>query len=525
MVAATLAYRLGFDRAIANGRTTLEGLIVAVEKTAAIGAYTFDTVLLQEVAVGLSRNPLSAKVEIRNPMGTLLVMTLADGVSADTASKSEVTVERSLQSPFDAKESVGVLRIKANMAHLQATARAEAVTLAVLMTAQTVAVAVLLYLVASRFVSRPIVILANTLRLMKPGAGKRLLMPPLHQNDEIGVLISGANALLHANEIALRRERDLRAEIEKMEAQYRQIFDSSSAGIFVLNADGHLINSNPTALKMVGLPMSDIHRLQREDFVQQVFARPERMRDMIADAGRRNDTVSADIELRDNGGVARWVHCLISVQNEPPSPSSRATDQEPNGIMVEGVMYDVTERKKVEKAVQHQAEHDGLTGLKNRATSDVEIDRFIADAAKTETPVSLLYIDLDGFKRVNDVLGHKAGDQVLILCAYRMRAAVRRSSDLIARVGGDEFLVALHNVGPGDVNLSQVARDLVDTLCEPIVLDDGQIAQIGASIGIACYPNNGVTRKALLYEADAVMYEVKRTGKNSFAVAVEFSSV
>ena len=532
LFAAVLAYQLGFNNALTSGRASLEGLIHAVEKTAAIGAYTGDKVLLQELIDGLARNPLSAYVEVRDVKNVLLVsqsdhdIDPAGGGAGNPEDAADgVIIEHPLKSPFDQKEVIGVLKIKANMAKLQAAARSDAVCLAVLMTAQTVAVALLLYMLAARFVSQPIVAMASALRKMTPGTGARLVMPPLHRHDEIGVLIGGANALLDANEVALLRERELRESIEKMEAQYRQIFDASSAGIFVLGADGHLINSNPTALKIMGLSLSEFHPLQAEDFVQRIFARPDQVQEMIRDAARRKETVSADLDLCLLGAAApRWVHCLISVQGKLNGRvSDAAGDTFSEGTddigMIEGVMYDITERKHAETAVQHRAEHDSLTGLKNRSASDALLDRFLRDAAIATVPVSVLYIDVDGFKKVNDEFGHKAGDQVLIKCARRIRSAVRRNSDLIARVGGDEFLVALYGVGPGEDSLTQAVQGILSGLCKTMVLEDRQIASIGASIGIACYPRHGLTRKEILHAADAVMYEVKRTGKNSFAVA------
>jgi len=349
---------------------------------------------------------------------------------------------------------------------------------------------------------------------MPPGTSERLQTPVQHERDEIGNLISGANDLLRANEIALLRERELRAEIEKMESQYRQIFDSSSAGIFVLDAAGRLINSNPTALTVIGLPPDAMQQLRGDDFVHQVFMRPERVLAMIADAAERRETVSADLELRRADDAPRWVHCLISVQGTAKQPS-----------LIEGVMYDITERKRAESAVRHLAEHDALTGLRNRAATEATIDRYIVECAAGQSMLSVIYLDLDGFKQINDRLGHKAGDQVLQQCAARMQSVMRRAADMVGRIGGDEFVIAMNHLGPSDAILGQVAQQLQERLGEPIVLEDGQAVQVGSSLGIACYPRHGTTRRQLLQAADAAMYEVKRFGKNSHAMALEASAV
>jgi diguanylate cyclase (GGDEF)-like protein len=128
-------------------------------------------------------------------------------------------------------------------------------------------------------------------------------------------------------------------------------------------------------------------------------------------------------------------------------------------------------------------------------------------------------IDLDGFKQINDTHGHASGDEVLMACADRMRAAVRRSSDLIARLGGDEFLIALRDVGPGDAVLIQVMRALIDSLALPIRLSSGAEVRVGVSIGVACLPTHGAEPQQLVRAADEALYHVKRNGKLAFALA------
>ncbi len=519
-LAGALAYAIGQGRAHDNGRATVDALLAAVERTAAAGAYAADPVVLQEIVHGVARNPLVRVAEVRvggRPLARALG-TAAGSAEGTAESNTEgaaigggerLHVRRLLASPFDAQEMVGTLEVEINGHQLQTAARHEASLLALLMIGQTLLVALLLYQGAARFVSQPIVRLAAALRAMTPGTGARLNTPRRHAGDEVGTLIAGANALLDANEQALQRERGLRAEIETMEAQYRQIFDSSSAGIFVLDAQGRLINSNPTALRIIGLPLATMQNMRGGDFVRRVFARPERLQDMMNEAATRHETVSADLELLGSDHAGRWVHCLISVQEAART-----------GRLVEGVMYDITERKRQESEVRHRAEHDALTGLKNRAALETAIDRFVQAATLTQSAVSLVYIDLDGFKQINDSLGHKAGDRVLQQCAARMQSALRRSSDLVGRIGGDEFVLLLNHVGPGDAALTETAALVLERLCQPIELDGGQLVQVGASMGIACFPRHGCSRRQLLQAADAAMYEVKRSGKNSFALAV-----
>ncbi|MDO9236402.1 MAG: diguanylate cyclase [Aquabacterium sp.] len=506
IAAGTAAYLLSYQRATSNGETTLHGLMSAIEKSAAIGVYAQDKVLLQELIDGLAQNPLVAKVEVIDAKGHTLVSHINQSEHGTQGETKTSTVSRRLISPFDKGEHLGAVVITEDLVHMQQLAAKEAQPLSVMFVLQSVLLAIAIYIMGDRLVSQPIVRLAKALRRMQAGSSDQLRIPTGHEMDEIGSLVGGANALLKTNQEALSKERDLRTEVERMEAQYRQIFDSSSAGIFVLGPDGRLINCNPTVLRILGLTLESMQQLRGYDFVSSVFSRPDRALNLIDAAMRCGETLSDDMELSRSTGDPRWVHCLISVQGASQC--------------VEGVMYDITERKHIEAKTLHQAAHDGLTGLSNRAACDDGLDHFIVEAARTHESVSVLYIDLDGFKRVNDLMGHKAGDQVLMQCAQRMKACLRRSSDVIGRVGGDEFVVGLYGVGSNDAILDKIASEIVQSLCEPIVLDNGQIARVGASVGMACFPLHGNTRKQVLAEADQAMYAVKHSGKNAYAMAM-----
>ena len=520
IVLGGFTYRFSVDRALRSGELSLEALLTAVEKTASIGAYTGDRLLLQEVVDGLSRSPLVANVQVHDAHGLPMMQSRTPVAQTDGASTpfrlQQVSVRRQLASPFDANEVVGILTLQANMAVLHRSANTEAGELVLLLLVQTVAIAFLLYLLAERFVSRPIVNLAQTLRHMQPGTGERLPIAKRHRDDEIGALIQGANTLLQANEEAMERERGLRAEMQAMERRYQQIFETSSAGIFVLSADGFLINCNPTARHMAALtPETTTHTI---DFIKHTFAHDQRVRHLMHQALQSGEPEAADLVLRlpGNGeGSKRWVHCLFSV----PRAQGLGTAQR-QAQFIEGVMYDITDRKQREQATQHLAEHDPLTSLKNRTAARAVLELWLRQASLNRQSFNLLFIDLDGFKQINDEHGHAAGDMVLVTCAQRIQAAMRRESDLCARLGGDEFMMALQHTGPYDDQVKAVASGLIESINHPILLTDGAEVRVGVSVGIACYPQHGRDLEQLFAAADAAMYEIKRSGKNAFAFAV-----
>lgn len=168
-------------------------------------------------------------------------------------------------------------------------------------------------------------------------------------------------------------------------------------------------------------------------------------------------------------------------------------------------------KAEAEAKLQHQALTDELTGLPNRRLLSDRLSQVLAMAQREPRVLALLYLDLDGFKLVNDSLGHTAGDELLRQVTQRLRTKVRQS-DTLARLGGDEFTVILTTLHSKD-EAGLVAKKLLGLLETPFVIDNHDIT-IGASIGISIYPDNGADAAELLQQADAAMYSAKRSGKN-----------
>jgi|SRR5579864_1404357 len=165
------------------------------------------------------------------------------------------------------------------------------------------------------------------------------------------------------------------------------------------------------------------------------------------------------------------------------------------------------------KEAEHRAHHDALTGLANRALFKEIVDHQLAICARTGTPLAVLYIDLDGFKAVNDTYDHATGDALLRAVAARLRNGIR-SSDLAARLGGDEFAIVLSNTAMKEA--AAVAGKLADSVSRPYPIGELMI-EISASIGVAGYPDSGTSFETLLQSADGKMYDAKSVGKRRIA--------
>ncbi|HYP22441.1 MAG TPA: EAL domain-containing protein, partial [Actinomycetota bacterium] len=189
-------------------------------------------------------------------------------------------------------------------------------------------------------------------------------------------------------------------------------------------------------------------------------------------------------------------------------------DADGDVVKVAGTVQDVTDRKSLEDRIQHQAFHDSLTGLANR---DLFVDRVghaLSRQGRVARPLAVLFLDLDDFKTVNDSLGHRAGDDLLVDVARRISGAIR-PGDTVARLGGDELAILLEDLEgvDGAVFVADRLNELFD---DPFLVDDSELS-VHASIGIAyCSPGEGRSPDDLLRDADIAMYEAKRSGKATF---------
>ncbi|MGA9070576.1 MAG: EAL domain-containing protein, partial [Terracidiphilus sp.] len=211
--------------------------------------------------------------------------------------------------------------------------------------------------------------------------------------------------------------------------------------------------------------------------------------------------------LRSDGAIVRLL------ENITPVPT-------PEGVVYETTAIDVTllrenqaELQKARDAAVHEALNDPLTGLPNRRCLMEKISSMVSRTRRKENLFALLYIDLDGFKQVNDSLGHQVGDALLVQMASCLRSWIREG-DLLARLGGDEFLVILDRLYSRE-DAALVATNLLKSISHPFQVKGHELT-IGASIGISIYPDDSVDAEQLLQQADSAMYAAKREGKNRF---------
>jgi len=187
-----------------------------------------------------------------------------------------------------------------------------------------------------------------------------------------------------------------------------------------------------------------------------------------------------------------------------------------NNNVVESIIInyrDITERKKAQEQIQYLATHDLLTDLPSLRFAKDRLSVALSMARRYKKAVAVMFIDLDGFKDVNDTLGHDTGDYVLRQVAKHLLSCVRET-DTVTRVGGDEFLIIATEINAPE-NVAQIARKVIHLVSQPIIFN-GRQAAVSASIGIALFPDDGTDMDQLIKKADEAMYRAKKAGKNGF---------
>ena len=320
--------------------------------------------------------------------------------------------------------------------------------------------------------------------------------------DNEGLIIGAISSALNVHQMTLQAEA-LRAANERLSSH----IDNSPLAVLEMDAQFRLLRHSALALDLFGWHGHDVcgHTvlplLGVEGHSNTALA--DSLARLASGQEQRNRAEAAHLKRDGN-----WVHCEWF--------NSALTNAAGQVTSIMALVQDTTERVQAAQQLRALAEQDSLTGLANRATFEARAQAAVTQAKSKGEWVCMIYIDLDGFKAVNDRHGHHAGDHVLRCTAQRLLGAVR-SHDLVARLGGDEFVVLLDQ----DAQLSavqDVAQRLLRTTMQTFVFERESI-QIGASIGVACSLAHGAHAERLLNRADQAMYEAKRQGRNCIRYA------
>ena len=295
-------------------------------------------------------------------------------------------------------------------------------------------------------------------------------------------------------------------ELRRINDQLRlsdRILKVAEEGVLVTDANGRIEAINPAFTAITGYSEADVLGKQ-PSLLKSEHHSPDFFRKMWADLIRDRRWSGEIMNRHKNGEVYILWMTVIAIQENDGRVSHYVS-----------VFRNITEAHEKEARIRYLAFHDALTGLHNRLLFEERLAHAINRSRRERAPLAVLFIDLDGFKTINDAYGHDAGDALLKEIGRRIGTWARRDSDTVARLGGDEFVVLIEDFGD-ETRLSDLVQALVEDVARPVVFGERLLQIISASIGIALYPRDGTTADELMRQSDAAMYLAKTTGKNGF---------
>ncbi len=311
----------------------------------------------------------------------------------------------------------------------------------------------------------------------------------------------------------------LRKKLERSERLHRFMIESSPDIIFIVDKNGNFAFVNDRAEELLNYKKDELIGAHFATIVDPDYVEKATHCFHERRTGPRA-TKDAEIWLMCKpGSRPGWTRNMIAIEmnslgvyeNEIRNDKGEVQSGDFSGTYV--VARDITERLAAEKLIHFQAYHDLLTGLPNRALFHDRLSNTISNARRKNDRLSVLFLDLDRFKVVNDTLGHSVGDELLKQVANRLRSCLREG-DTVARLGGDEFIILLPNINSDDI-ARLVGKKLVDTIKQAFFVDGNELF-LTASIGISMFPEDGETADQLIKNADTAMYYTKEQGKNTF---------
>ncbi|WP_440894812.1 diguanylate cyclase domain-containing protein [Amphibacillus sp. Q70] len=294
-------------------------------------------------------------------------------------------------------------------------------------------------------------------------------------------------------------ERFAKDALLKSEERFRLIAEHSSDLIQILDQYGHFVYTSPSHEHVLGLKLADFENRKLIDLVDQRYH--NRVQNYLKYAVRDRETKKVEVKFRNSSGDYRWFELKI----EP------VFDQQSIYQHTIVVARDIEERKLYEKKLRRLAYRDPLTGLANRRLFNDRLHQTIAKYKRYDQLFAVIILDLDDFKGINDQFGHDAGDQVIIQISQRLRKSVREM-DTVSRLGGDEFIILLPDIGNKD-NLKVFIQRVEKVLKLPYQVNNTSLF-VGVSLGAVIPDKGNIHNKAIISQADKALYEAKRSGKN-----------
>ena len=504
-------------------------LIQGIARQVTVGLLAGDVAAVQEAIDGLREYPELHYAFVTNPEGRVLAHSdirrvgsyLSDSLSLDmlggarqvrTLVDDEHTLDLATPVLSD-KRLIGWVRFAAGRNAVERSLQGVAGKGALYALVAILAGAVLAYLMGGAMTSR----LQDLLRVAdRVRAGQRDVRAAPDAFNEVGRMAAAFNAML---EVLVGRERSLQeanavlearvetrtGELAESEAALRSILEHANDAFIQMDQHGHVTSWNDMAQTTFGWrPAEAIGRTLAELII------PPAQREAHAQGlarylstGEARMLVDQRVEMTGCTRDGREIAVEVSLR----------VHRRGNSTFFDAFLRNITERRRLEHSLAAQAATDPLTGLPNRRSLLQTLPQAMRRVERTGRPLALIFLDLDGFKNVNDSYGHEAGDRVLVEFARRLRKAVRET-DSVARLGGDEFVVILEGLVAAEDDAGKVAAKILLASEQPYELANGRRIPLSASVGLSLFsPTENISAEDLLARSDEAMYRSKHDGK------------
>lgn len=486
-------------------------IFLVVQNSAQRAVHLLDSRLASEVVKGLNNYRFLTYGAIKDDNDQIMAEyeIVSDNYTSSTLWFTELLTDKIAEYEFplvnDDNVKEGSLVLSINSDRGLAPFYNRAITIFVSGLLRNMGMAVVLILIFHYMLTRPLTTISARLASIRPDQteGKRVMHLSRHQNDELGNIVNSANVFISAIE-------NWQGELSQREQQLRLILDASPNQIFAIDGNGDFIFVNQmterfyrrTGEKLIGKSYIQLHKSINTEEAKSLNFCLKRLPKM------KRGSFSVEQKLTDANDDIHTMQMSFIAFNM----------QGKKCILV--VSVDITERVKAEERVEYLAFFDTLTGLPNRNMLYEYLKKDISRAKRLKLYGALMFIDLDDFKRINDSMGHSAGDQLLIQLAKEIESN-KRESDTLARLGGDEFVLCMPELHK-DLDVAkklavELAERLLTNIRKPISIGNSEFI-ISASIGIILYPLEDDDLETLLSFADTAMYKAKQLGRNCYKV-------
>ena len=414
---------------------------------------------------------------------------------------------------YFASDRIGSIELAVSLQRIQEALSQASRNIIIILILVAFFVGSLIYMTMSIFIVTPLSRLSKAADQLALGNFSAVLPP--ETRDELGHLVRAFTYMRESRKNAEQELSNLNASLETIvmariaelrdsEAYIHAVLENVNEGIIVVEEAGSIISFNAAAEKIFGYTSQEI---SHQKFKLLISA------EHLEITGQYHKFTQEESQEGTQYGVTREVVGLRKDFSAFPLELKTTRLHIQNKLLFITTARDITDRKDAELRISYMASHDALTTLPNRALLQDRIEQTLVHNQRRKLKAAVLFIDLDNFKIINDTLGHDIGDGLLQAAASRLLEGVR-GEDTVARQGGDEFIILLSHISsPEDAGI--IAQKLQSTLAEPFLIK-GKELHIGASIGIAIYPDDGENMETLMKNSDIAMYHAKESGKGNY---------